>query len=229
MSGEPDFIATEQVDFQGRITASVSHEINNVLATISETAGLLADLTELGMSGRPLDASELRRCADTVVEEVKRGFSVVKNLNAFAHSGDEPVAEVDLTELVDLVSGLTRYVSFSCRVETRSVEGSGPRVTTRPLLLEDLVYRSFIHGFRAVGPDGSIGVCTTSDQDGGRIVISGLGGTGVEGFLDDDVRRIVHALGAHVETDTSRGEVLIRLPALIEIDGAESFPAGSVA
>jgi hypothetical protein len=95
--------------------------------------------------------------------------------------------------------------------------------------LEDLVYRSFIHGFRAVGPDGSIGVCTTSDQDGGRIVISGLGGTGVEGFLDDDVRRIVHALGAHVETDTSRGEVLIRLPALIEIDGAESFPAGSVA
>jgi len=216
MSPQTDFIAAEGLVFQGRITASVSHELKNVLATISETAGLLADLTELADSGRPLDTTELRSCANTIVDEVKRGFRVVKNLNVFAHSTDEPVAEVDLGELVALVAGLSGYLSFSSAVDLQVSDGSEPRLTTRPLLLEDLVYRGMIHAFRAVGPNGSIGVSTGSTPDGGRIVISGLGGVGIEGFFVDEVDRITQALNGRVETDASHDELHILLPGRIE-------------
>jgi signal transduction histidine kinase len=216
MSSQTDSIAAEGLVFQGRITASVSHELNNVLATISETAGLMADLTELADSGRPLDTAELRSCGKTIVDEVKRGFRVVKNLNVFAHSADDPVAEVDLGELVALVAGLSGYLSFSSAVDLQVSGGSGPRLTTRPLLLEDLVYRGIIHAFRAAGPDGSIGVSTGSIPDGGRVVISGLGGVGVEGFFVDDVDRIAQALNCRVETDASHDELHILLPGRVE-------------
>jgi C4-dicarboxylate-specific signal transduction histidine kinase len=216
MNSQADFIATEGLGFQGRITASVSHEINNVLATISETAGLLVDLTELAESGRPFDAAELRGCARDIVDEVKRGFRVVKNLNTFAHSADEAVAEVDLGQLVVLVTGLAGYVSFSSSVDLECISGAGPRLTTRPLLLENLVYRALIHAFKQVGPDGSIAVSTGSTPDGGRIVISGLGRAGADGFLGDEVTRIARALDGRVETNAGRDELHFLLPSLIE-------------
>ncbi len=221
MSRKSDLIATEEVGFQGRVTASVSHELNNVFATISETAGLLADLTELGMSGRPLDAAELRRCADTIVDEVKRGFRVVKNLNVFAHSTDAPIAEVNLDELVALTAELAGYLSFSSAVVLDSREVPGPRVTTRPLLLEDLVYRAVVYAFKLVGPDGSIKVSTLATADVERIVISGLGGTGIEGFLSDEVQRILQALEGRIETDETQNELHILLPPLIKSDAPD--------
>jgi signal transduction histidine kinase len=221
MSGRSDFIASEEVVFQGRITASVSHELNNVLATISETAGLLADLTELGMSGRPLDAAELRRSADTVVDEVRRGFRVVKTLNVFAHSNDTPVADVDLGELVALVTELAGYLSYASTVKSQCREGAGARLTTRPLLLEDLVYRGLVHAFRSAGPDGTIEISCSPSPDGGSIVISGLGGVGVEGLLGDDVRRISRALNGRIETDDAGDELHILLPTSIADDAAE--------
>ena len=218
MSTKPDFIAAEGLDFQGRITASVSHELNNVLATISETSGLLADLTELADSGRPLDTTELRGCAETIVDEVKRGFRVVKNLNVFAHSSDAPIAEVDLGELVALVGGLAGYLSFSSAADLAGLDRPGPRLRTRPLLLENLVYRGFVHAFRAVGPDGSIGVSTGRTPGGARVVFLGLGDAGSKGFLSDEVSRIVQALNGSVETDASPGELHILVPCLIEND-----------
>jgi signal transduction histidine kinase len=216
MNSDAEFIASEGLGFQGRITASVSHELNNVLATISETAGLIDDLTELAGSGRSLEQAELRRCATTIVEEVKRGFQVVKNLNRFAHSADEPVAEVGLGELVVLVSGLAGYLSYSSSVDVQGARDPGPRLTTRPLLLENLVYRGMIHAFRQVGPEGSIGLSTGETADGGRVVISGLGPGGASSFLGDEVARIADALGGEVSSGADGDELHILLPANID-------------
>jgi hypothetical protein len=227
MNPQNDFVASEELGFQGRITASVSHEINNVLATISETAGLLRDLTELAGRGRPANAAELRSCVEAIIDEVKRGFRVVKNLNTFAHSADEPVAEVDLGELAALAAVLASYVSFSSSVDLQCMSGAGPRLTTRPLLLEDLVYRGLIHAFRQVGPDGSVSVSTGTTPDGGRIVIAGLGRSGADGFLGDEVKRIARALDGRVETNARRDELHFMLPPVVETDPGDGSAADS--
>jgi signal transduction histidine kinase len=223
MKSRADFIAAEELAFQARVTASVSHEINNVLATISETAGLLADLMELSSRSRGLDTAELRSCADTIVDEVKRGFRVVKNLNVFAHSADQSVAEVNLVDLVDLVAGLAGYLSYASQVELRGSGDSGPRLTTRPLLLEALVYRVFVRAFREVGSDGSIAVSTESTRGGGRIVFSGVASPGEEVELTD----IAEALHGRFEFDASRNELCIVLPRSIANDAADEISEGS--
>ena len=41
--------------FFGKITASVTHEIKNALATINENAGLMTDYIEMAARGRPLE------------------------------------------------------------------------------------------------------------------------------------------------------------------------------
>jgi signal transduction histidine kinase len=223
MKPSTDIIASDGIGFQGRITASVSHEINNVLATISETAGLLADLVELAGTGRPLDTEELRGCATTIVDEVRRGFRVVKNLNRFAHSADEPVAEVDLGDLVALVAGLAGYLSYSSSVDLRRSEDTGPLLTTRPLLLENLVYRVFVNAFKTVGPNGRIEVTTESTREGGRIVFSGAGRPSEDGEIID----IARALDGRIEMDQSRDAILIIVPRSIENTSIAGRPEGS--
>lgn len=219
MSRHPASMAEEGTGFQGRVTASVTHELKNVFATISERAGLLRDLVELAEMGRPLDLAKLRRCSDVIVGEVKRGFGVVENLNAFAHSTDEPVAEVDLGEVVALVARLASYLSSSRAVKLDGLETPGPRVTTRPLLLEDLVYRALVHVFEGTERDGSIGVSAETTSDGAWIVLSGLEPGVAEGFLDGDVTRIVEAVDGRVET--LRDQLHILLPMSIEDDAGE--------
>jgi signal transduction histidine kinase len=209
MTRHPASVADEGTAFQGRVTASVTHELKNVLATISERAGLLGDLVELAEMGRPLDPAKLRRCADVIVSEVRRGFRVVENLNTFAHSSDDPVAEVDLGSVVVLMTGLASYLSYSSTVDLEGLETPGPRVTTRPLLLEDLVYRALVHVFTATGRDGSIAVSAGNTSQGGRIVVSGLAGGVTEGFLDEDVERILEALHGRVEAQGDELHILL--------------------
>jgi signal transduction histidine kinase len=223
MRTQVEVIAAEGTGFQGRITASVSHEINNVLATISETAGLLADLIELAGTGRALDTEELRDCAGTIVDEVRRGFHVVKNLNRFAHSADEPVAEVDLGDLVTLVAGLAGYLSYSSSVDLRRSEGTGPRLTTRPLLLENLVYRVFVNAFKKVGPNGTVEVTTESTGEGGRIVFSDAGSLAE----DEEIIEIAGSLDCRVEADGSRDELFIMVPRSIDSPSIDVLSDGS--
>lgn len=218
-TSEPN--ASEELRFSGRVTASVSHELKNVLATMSETAGLLSDLIELGDSGRPLNPAELRGCAETIVGEVKRGFQIVKNLNRFAHSADEPLTEVDLDELVALMVALASYLSYASEVEHKRSEGAGPRVMTRPLLLEDLLYRALVHVFKAVGPKGSIDVTTRSTPQGGAIVVSGLRRVDTSELVTEDVERIMSVLNASIEVSSKRDELQILVSRLVEAENEE--------
>jgi hypothetical protein len=57
-----DPIAETGLQFYGKITASVSHEIKNVLAIINENAGLLEDFTFMADRGKPIDPAAGRPC-----------------------------------------------------------------------------------------------------------------------------------------------------------------------
>ena len=60
MGVQPDIIAETGLQFFGRISASISHELKNVLAIINENAGLLEDLTSMADRGKPIDSARLK-------------------------------------------------------------------------------------------------------------------------------------------------------------------------
>jgi signal transduction histidine kinase len=78
--------------FFGRVNASISHELKNVMAIISETAGLLGDLSDMAATGSPVPPDMLKSCTGSIMEEIQRGFTVIRQMNRFAHSIDTPYA-----------------------------------------------------------------------------------------------------------------------------------------
>ncbi|MGA6927645.1 MAG: hypothetical protein WBY88_18290, partial [Desulfosarcina sp.] len=70
MTDEPQALAIEGVRFFGEMSASISHEIKNVLAIIHENAGLLQDLLMMSEKGLPLSSERLSRLAQSILRQV---------------------------------------------------------------------------------------------------------------------------------------------------------------
>ena len=60
------------LQFFGKMTASISHEIKNVLAIINENAGLLGDLALLAERGVAIEPQRLNDMSRTVMKQVSR-------------------------------------------------------------------------------------------------------------------------------------------------------------
>jgi C4-dicarboxylate-specific signal transduction histidine kinase len=84
--------------FMGRVTASATHELRNVLAIIRESAGLIEDLLSLAEDGKPLKTDKLRTAASRVEQQVQRGTKLMDHLNRIAHAPDHEQTRVDLGE-----------------------------------------------------------------------------------------------------------------------------------
>jgi len=81
MSNTIEFQENDDLAFFGKVNASISHELKNILAIISEAAGLLQDLTEMATKGEKIELEMLNTCSQDIIEEVQRGFVTVKQMN----------------------------------------------------------------------------------------------------------------------------------------------------
>ena len=112
----------ESLAFFGKVNASISHELKNIMAIISETAGLLTDLSEMAKRGNPIELDMLTESTQSIVEEIQRGFTTIRQMNRFSHSVDNPLVSIDLREILDLVSHLSGYLAFAGRMNIRPVD-----------------------------------------------------------------------------------------------------------
>lgn len=107
--------------FSGEITASVTHELNNVIGTIEQVTGLIEDLAvtdairEAGVSDKLLDV------VSRVTKQADRGTALIKRLNGFAHLSDNPMAECDLGQLVESMVALSARFASMRRVQLTTV------------------------------------------------------------------------------------------------------------
>lgn len=91
----------QETAFIGKITAGVTHEFMNVLATIRENSGLMEDLLALCRETSFPHREKFAKTLITIQKQVNRGMEISARLNKFAHSMDEPKARVELHELLD--------------------------------------------------------------------------------------------------------------------------------
>ncbi len=129
------------LQFFGAVSASISHELKNAIAIVNEHAGLLEDLAALAERGRPVDPNRLKQAAAQIARQVQRADAILRNMNRFAHSIDDPVKTVDLPEMVCFVSALAErkatmagvVIEIACRDASFSVQ-------TRPFFLLNLLW-----------------------------------------------------------------------------------------
>ena len=53
------------------------------MAIISETAGLLNDLMQNVAAGNPIDSDMMVNASQDIIEEIQRGFYVIRQMNRF--------------------------------------------------------------------------------------------------------------------------------------------------
>jgi signal transduction histidine kinase len=143
--------------FFGRMTASMTHEVKNALATVNENAGLLTDYAEMTLQGKPLDPERVYGLAARIADQVTRADGLLKNLNRFAHSVDESLIVVDVTELLKLLAALSiRFASMS-EVSLNVREPAGPVVIeTSPFSLLNTLFGCLEFAMRAAGRGRSL-------------------------------------------------------------------------
>ncbi len=94
--------------FYSEITASVTHELNNILGIIEQVAGLVEDLTVTTSEGEtPMD-NRMGEIAEKIIRQTDRGMKLVKRLNKFAHMGDVLSGECDLCDVVENLVALAQ-------------------------------------------------------------------------------------------------------------------------
>jgi len=218
MNDTNDRFGYESLAFFGRVNASISHELKNVMAIISETAGLLSDLSDMASSGAPIAPDMLKDCTMSIVEEIQRGFSVIRQMNRFSHSIDTPVASANLMEVLDLSVNLSTYLSFAGDVEVHPFSGPVPTVATCPFLLQAIVYQTLAHTFKnsGAGSEVTISVDGRADEKGWRIILSGIDPSRVQGFPDAWLETMAASIGVVFECDSAWDRLEILVPSTID-------------
>lgn len=147
MGNQQHLLAIEGTRFFGEMSASVSHEIKNLLAIINENAGLLQDLIAISAgSGKRLDPQRLERIAQSIQRQVTRGDRIVRDLNRFAHSADAEREPVDVVEMIHFILRLGRRLIDIKGVEPIVEAGiQAMTVVTNRFFLENLFWCSLFH------------------------------------------------------------------------------------
>ena len=197
------------VQFFGRMSASISHEIKNVLAIINENAGLLEDFALMAEKGMPLDPARLEKVAGGLMKQVQRADGIVRNMNKFAHSVDEMLKSVDLQELLCVVVRLALRFADMRRVGLDLRPAASPvALATSPFLLENLVWCCLDFAMDQAGSGGTVVLRPEKTDDGALVVFSGLGipaQGAARPFPSQEERLLADALGARVDLDVEGG------------------------
>lgn len=110
--------------FMGAVLASVTHEMQNVMAIIKESGALTDDILALNGPPRLKHGDKLAQAQRNIQEQVLRGRDLMLMLNGFAHAAADFPETVDLCRFARQISVLAeRMVRLKdCALERRMHE-----------------------------------------------------------------------------------------------------------
>ncbi len=207
-----ELLFEEGLSFFGQINASISHELKNILATVSETSGLISDLIEISESGKPLDIQAIKNSSREIADEIQRGFITIKQMNTFAHSVDNSFGEITLTDTLDLVINLSQFLSYASQVEFFKQEVGEVKVFTCPFLLQDLLYQVLAFAYKLTGHKGVVRISLVNEEKETTIVFENIPLDETRPFPEIRVQKIADVLGISTGILPNRTGFFIKIP-----------------
>lgn len=146
------------VEFFGKVTSSMTHELKNVFAIIQESSGLMGDILSLPKQENVPKKERLETILLKVGEQVQRGVTLVGHLNKLAHIPDHPIVDEDLTEMLNLIAALTQRPARlkQVKLELECGPPSSLKVRTRPVYLLAALFYTIESCLSLLGPGASI-------------------------------------------------------------------------
>jgi C4-dicarboxylate-specific signal transduction histidine kinase len=229
MRSEADTLAETGLRFFGKISASISHELKNSLAIINENAGLLDDLTLMAEKGTPMNRDRLKKLAGSLMAQVVRADTIIKNMNRFAHSVDVSIRQIDLGEILTLMSALCGRFAAQREVSLHPLVPLEPVwITTHPFYLQELLCRIIEIGLSAVDQRKALNLIVEKTPQGGVIRIEGLQvqNQSPDIWQQTQNQALLRKLEAQLSADHAKGNLTLALPRQVS-DGC--FAHGSQA
>ena len=202
----------EQTDiaFFGKITASVTHELNNVLAIVEQSAGLLDDMIAGEERGVPLSVERLRAMSSSVQKQTQRGLELVACLNRFAHTTDRSNAVFDTNEVLNNFVGLCRRLALLKKLDLElRPSTTAHKMEGNPFILQQTLFIALQESLAGAGGGSTIVIENRADSKGVEICISYAGS--VE--PDPDQMAVIDTLARQMNGTTAleAGSGLIRI------------------
>lgn len=147
----------DEVEFIGKITAGVTHELNNVLASIREISGLMTDVLSMTDEKSFPRKEKFQISLDKVQNQVQRGVKLTSQLNKFSHLPDSNKTEIDLNDSIQLLIFLTerfariKNVSLIHQTSNKSV-----MLISDPLNLQMALFNCIAYLLNRVSNGGEI-------------------------------------------------------------------------
>ena len=203
------------LQFFGQISASISHELKNVLAIVNENAGLLEDFTLMADRGLPIDPARLKVMAAAVKKQIGRADGILKNMNRFAHSTDQTFTTVDLAQTIELMIALTaRFAAMRGIQVDRQLPRNPVRFRTTPYFLINLLWLCLDFSMSASGDQKRVALVTAETENDIRIKfrqLAGLTKEMLQDFPSEPERNLLKVLAAELTTDLEGHAIVLRL------------------
>jgi signal transduction histidine kinase len=215
MGHGPENTSETGLQFFGKISASISHEIKNVLAIINENAGLLEDFTLMADRGIPMDPARLKVMAETVKKQIGRADGIMKNMNRLAHSIDQTITTVDLAQTIELIIALTARFAVMRGVKVDLQLPENPvTFQTAPFFLMNLLWLCLDFSMSASGDQKRVELVAEETENGIRIQfrrLAGLTEALLETFPSDRERNLLAVLAAALTAEPESKEIVLGL------------------
>ncbi|MDZ7831243.1 MAG: hypothetical protein U5L07_05795 [Desulfobacterales bacterium] len=159
----------KDVEFFGKITASMTHEFKNVLAIIKESAGLMEDITKIAPLSESKHQEKFDNALSTVKNQLNRGMELSTVFNRFAHSPDKPQTEINLKDLAERVVTLSerlarlKHITLTAAPDDKADKALN--ITGNPVWAQMAVYQAIECCLNQLSPECEI-TLTSSSIDG---------------------------------------------------------------
>ena len=214
-----DRISDDQdLAFFGAITASLSHQMNNVFTIINEVNGLLEDLLWASDKGGEIPPQKLREIADKIARHVSRGAEYVNRLNRFAHTTDQPEVSTDLGELLELAVALgQRFATLkNATLECQATENPAT-VSTSPFLMLQAVFLCLDIALQETSASPALLLRLNATQAGAAIVLETSTSIPESADTESKLRLlgdVMSRLGGKFSLDSDRSSIGLSLAAV---------------
>ncbi len=216
MKNRPDLIGEAGLQFFGRMSASISHELKNALAIIKENSGLLSDYINMMGKGMPVAPERFQTIAQRIDNQTRRADGIIKDLNQFAHTVDSPSKPVDLNQTLDILVALHRRPAAMLQVGLEPRPADSPAVvTTAPFLLLNALGLILAQAMKTApaGEALTITVNISPSEAGisfGRLKT--LSELPADQFPTEQLNALLTALGAKAIIEAGDCRIIVRLP-----------------
>lgn len=127
--------------FVGRIIADFTHEINNHLALIKESAGLIGDICRGKKSVDKKEMPYIIESLDAIESQIQKSITFISYFNRFAHRMDSLRSSFDLKSAIEELFELLRRYSARKKVSLKyNISSDVSTIEGSPFLVEFAIF-----------------------------------------------------------------------------------------